>query len=115
MRPLARRVRVNLAAFLLVLSGLSLLAFALVPREQRESRDVERLREEWFYRQRAFPHRYVPARAHGKALRQLEQKLAAEEAARAFAPQFAPATTPPWIFIGPQPIQTPYSAPIGKD
>jgi photosystem II stability/assembly factor-like uncharacterized protein len=108
MRRLARKFGANLAALTLVLSGISLLSFALAPRPQPEGRDIERQRQEWFYRQRAFPHRYVPTGAHQKALRQLDQKLAAEEAVRAFAPS----TNPPWTFIGPAPIQTPYSAPI---
>ena len=83
MRRLARKFGVNLAALTLVLSGLSLLSFALAPRPQPEGRDIERQRQEWFYRQRAYPHRYVPTGAHQRALEQLDQKVTAEEAARA--------------------------------
>jgi photosystem II stability/assembly factor-like uncharacterized protein len=43
-------------------------------------------------------------------LKQLEQKLRAEETSRRTLTQ--PASNPSWTFIGPQPIDTPYSAPI---
>src|SRR5882724_10749262 len=109
-----RRTRVlicGLLALLLVLAGLGLLAVALQPPE-REEPDVQRQRQEWFYRQRAFPHTYIPAGAHHRALDQLEQKVTAEEAARASFAQSAPESNPSWTFIGPQPIHTPYSDPV---
>jgi len=53
-----------------------------------------------------------PAGAHQRALDQLEQKVTAEEAARASFAQSAPESNPSWTFIGPQPIHTPYSDPV---
>ncbi len=101
----------DLVALLLFTGGFTLLAMSLRTQE-REVRDVQRQREEWFYRQRAYPQLYVPAGAYHRALKQLEQKVAAEAAARArFAPS-APASNPSWTFIGPQPIQTPYTDPV---
>jgi photosystem II stability/assembly factor-like uncharacterized protein len=107
-----RKLSSNLATLILLIAGFSLLAVSLRT-QVREERDVQRQRQEWFYRQRAYPHTYVPAGAHRRALRQLDQMLATEQASRAMFPlSTAPATNPAWIFIGPQPIQTPYSAPI---
>ena len=101
----------NLAGLVLLMGGLTLLGLSLRPQE-KEERDAQRQRQEWFYRQRAYPHVYIPARAHQRALKQLEQKVAEEEATRARLAAFAPASNPSWTFIGPQPIQTPYTAPI---
>lgn len=47
-----------------------------------EQRDIVRQRSEWFYGQRAYPHKRVPAFAHQRALRQLDRKLASEALAR---------------------------------
>jgi photosystem II stability/assembly factor-like uncharacterized protein len=102
----------NLVALLFLMTGFSLLALALRQTQEKEKRDVQRQRQEWFYRQRAFPHTFVPAGARQSALKQLEQKLTGEEATRALFPESAPASSPSWTFIGPQPIQTPYSDPI---
>jgi photosystem II stability/assembly factor-like uncharacterized protein len=108
-----RHARVLICSLLLFLAGFGLLAVALaLQAPEREERDVQRQRQDWFYRQRAYPHTYVPAGAHQRALEQLEQKVTAEEAARAtFAPS-VPASNPPWTFIGPQPIDTPYTNPV---
>ncbi len=98
----------SLLALLLFLAGFALLAVAQT--QEKEERDRPRQRQEWFYRQRAYPHNYVPAGAHQRALKQLEQKLTAEEATRALS---APAASnPSWTFIGPQPIDTPYTDPV---
>src|SRR5882762_8821442 len=101
----------SLLALQLFLAGFALLALALQPPE-REERDLQRQRQDWFYRQRAYPHSYVPAGAHQRALEQLEQKVTAEEAARASFAQSVPASNPSWTFVGPQPIDTPYTDPV---
>lgn len=111
MRRHARKLSCNLAALVLLGGGFTLLALSLRT-QQREEPDIQRQRQEWFYLQRAYPHRYVPARANQRALMQLEQKLAEEEAIRAQFSLSTPASNPVWTFIGPQPIQTPYSDPI---
>jgi photosystem II stability/assembly factor-like uncharacterized protein len=95
----------------LFLAGFALVALALQAPE-REERDLQRQRQDWFYRQRAYPHTYVPAGAHQRALEQLEQKVTAEEAARATFAQSVPGSNPSWTFAGPQPIHTPYSDPV---
>ena len=107
----ARVLICSLLALPLFSAGFALLALSLQTQE-REERDLPRQRQDWFYRQRAYPHTYVPAGAHQQALEQLEQKLTAEEAARAaFAPS-VPESNPPWTFVGPRPIDTPYTDPV---
>ena len=105
-----RKLSSNLAALLLLVAGFSLLAVSLRT-QVREEPNVQRQREEWFYRQRAYPYRYVPSLAHRRGMEQLDQMLAVEEVSRVLSPT-APASNPTWVFIGPQPIQTPYSTPI---
>jgi hypothetical protein len=95
---------------LLTLTGLASGAIAQdtgASRRAQEARraDLAQWREAWFYRQRAYPHRYIPAGAHLRALQQLDQHIAAEQA----GPLAAPAT-PSWTLVGPQPIDTPYYA-----
>src|ERR1700736_3526198 len=97
-RRFARKLSCNLAALLFLTGGFTLLGLALRQTQKKEGRDVQRQRQEWFYRQRAFPHKYVPAGAHQRALKQLEQKLRVEEAARALLAPSAPALNPSWIF-----------------
>jgi hypothetical protein len=107
-----RRVLIcSLLASQLFLAGFALLALALQTQE-REDRDLPRQRQDWFYRQRAYPHTYVPAGAHQLALEQLEQKVTAEEAARATFGPSVPESNPPWTFVGPRPIDTPYTDPV---
>jgi hypothetical protein len=55
------------------------LGFAQLPSEPPESGDMIRRRMEWFYNQRAFPLKHIPAGARLRALRQLDQ-MPAEEA-----------------------------------
>src|SRR6266850_2470428 len=107
MRGHARKLICNLFALQLFVGGFTLLALSLRTQE-REDRDAQLQRQEWFYRQRAFPLEYVPAGAHQGALKQLEQKLAAEETTRALFTPSAPSNSS-WTFIGPLPIQTPYT------
>src|SRR5437763_3290095 len=101
----------KLAGGVLVASGLGLCAAVIFhPAQEKESDDLQKRRADWFYRQRAFPHRYVPAGARQLALRELDAKLEREQARRA-ARIAAPAAAS-WTYIGPQPIQTPYTDPI---
>jgi photosystem II stability/assembly factor-like uncharacterized protein len=93
------------------MASFGLLAMALRTQEKEEP-DLQRQRQEWFYRQRAYPHTYVPAGAHQHALKQLEQKLAAEKSTRGLSQLSTPASNPSWTFIGPQPINTPYTDPV---
>ncbi len=93
------------------MGGFGLLALGLRTQE-KEERDLPIQRQEWFYRQRAYPHGYVPTQAHQRALKQLEQKRAKEDATRALLPLSALAAIPSWTFVGPQPINTPYTDPI---
>src|ERR1700736_76690 len=103
-RRFARKLSCNLAALLFLTGGFTLLGLALRQTQKKEGRDVQRQREEWFYRQRAFPHKFVPAGAHQRALKQLEQKLTAEKASRAMSKPSGQTSDPSWTFIGPQPI-----------
>ncbi len=107
----ARALMCSLLALPLFSAGFTLLALSLQTQE-REDRDLQRQRQDWFYRQRAYPHTYVPAGAHQRALEQLEQKVTAEEAARATLAPSVLASNPSWTFVGPQPINTPYTDPI---
>ena len=66
--------------------------------EPPEPGNIEQLRSEWFYGQRAYPHKYVPTGARLKALRAFEALSAAQPATAASQ----------WTFIGPQPTNTPY-------
>jgi photosystem II stability/assembly factor-like uncharacterized protein len=71
-----------------------------------EGPSIDALRSAWFYGQRAYPHRYVPARAWEKAS---EQRDAMEAEALA---RHDRTTTFTWKLIGPKPIDTPYTDPI---
>jgi hypothetical protein len=83
-----------------------------VSSQEQEQPDLAQQREEWFYRQRAYPHKYVPAGAHLRALRQLDEQLAAEKAARPDSTVTPLGPNPSWSFIGPEPIDTPYTDPV---
>jgi hypothetical protein len=98
------------------------LGFTQQPSEPPESGDMIRRRMEWFYNQRAFPLKHIPAGARLRALRQLDQ-MPAEEAQPVIpnsdiSPQDAVDISPGassstrWTLIGPQPTDTPYNDPI---
>jgi photosystem II stability/assembly factor-like uncharacterized protein len=70
---------------------------------------IVRRREDWFYKQRAYPHEKIPTGAHLRAMQQLDLQLEAEGAHPMVRPMAAPA--PAWSFLGPRPISTPYSFP----
>src|ERR1700680_3430691 len=68
-----------------------------------------RNRNDWFYRQRAYPHKRIPSGVRLKALKQLDAKLAAESVARTramngrvAAPSLNTSSTTSWQQIGPQ-------------
>jgi hypothetical protein len=105
-----RRSTPALPSLLVILSSFFFPASAqeATPQQRKE---IERQRADWFLGQRAYPHKYVPARARLRALRQLDQKLAAEAAARMNS-QAGEAANPSWTSIGPQPIDTPYGASV---
>ena len=109
-----QKLRQFVCASLSLLVVLSCFGFRSAAQEKtspKEDRDIVRQRADWFYRQRAYPHKDVPSGAHQRALRQLDRKLASEAMARLRAG--APfATSPSWSSIGPQPINTPYGASV---
>ena len=81
--------------------------------------DIIRRREEWFYKQRAYPRQHIPAGARLRALRQkeaLENQILTNPpsppagATPAFSTAMGNATlsSTRWTLIGPQPTSTPY-------
>lgn len=89
------------------------IAFSQTPalpqhKAEAEAENSVRQRQEWFYRQRAYPLAHIPAGARLKALNQLERMITTEKdrsfasSARGAAPQITPSTTG-WTLIGPQP------------
>ena len=84
--------------------------------------DLIRQRMEWFYRQRAYPLKHIPAGARLRALKQMDQMLADE--ARSATPSTdvspeagfdvstAAISSTRWTLIGPEPTDTPYGDPI---
>jgi photosystem II stability/assembly factor-like uncharacterized protein len=101
-----------ISSTLLLLTGVSLMGVALMPNKAPEEPNSQSLRQEWFYKQRAAPHEFVPTGAHQRAMRQLEARLVEEAAARALSPDLDAFSAGSWTFVGPRPIQTPFSAPI---
>ena len=80
---------------------------------------ITRKRAEWFYQQRAYPRDHIPAGARVKAVKQLEQMLAAEgevrkrQAASSVSASVAGAVNQAalpgqWTQIGPQPVASFY-------
>ena len=74
--------------------------------EKGEDGSFQRQRDEWFYGQRAYPHKHTPAGVRLRALKQLDEKVAAEKRAKALGPQYGknPQNEPVWTAIGPQPV-----------
>jgi photosystem II stability/assembly factor-like uncharacterized protein len=89
---------------------------------QAESAKIIQLREQWFYQQRAYPHKHIPPGMRMKALRQLRKMQAAQQS-RLQKQQTATSTTSTttsttfasalsstsWTLIGPQPTSTPFA------
>jgi hypothetical protein len=77
--------------------------------EQGES--LLKQRDDWFYQQRAYPHAKIPTGARLNALNQLRAKIAAEHAQAANITSLT-TPSPAWTFLGPEPIDTPYTDPV---
>jgi photosystem II stability/assembly factor-like uncharacterized protein len=75
--------------------------------QEAEERDIMRMRSQWFYGQRAYPHRNIPTGVRLKALGELDRM-----SVREFAAGLAIASNPAWSLIGPKPINTPYTDPV---
>jgi len=95
------------------------LGFAQQQSEPPEEGDMIRQRMEWFYNQRAYPLKHIPAGARLRALKQLDQMLADEAATpnsdlspeNAFDDPYAANSSTRWTLIGPEPTSTHYSSP----
>lgn len=109
---MSRNLRRSSSLFVWIALFATLLSFGASAQEtaapEREKRDIVRQRSEWFYGQRAYPHKRVPSGARLRALQQLHKKLAGEAQTRARAGAAAQ-SNPSWTSIGPQPIDTPYT------
>ncbi len=91
------------AAILLALGP----AIAQSGREQPgEARDIDAIRAQWFYGQRAYPHKSVPSGALYRAGLERDRHEAADFA---HAPVAATAS---WKSLGPKPVDTPYTDPV---
>ena len=85
-----------------------------VPHDFEQNEQGESLlkqRDEWFYQQRAYPHAKIPAGARQNALSQLAAKITAERT-QAAAMGGLNTPSPAWTFLGPEPIDTPYTDPV---
>jgi len=92
---------------------LFLTALVVIPTAQAQNREGERpkdipknvsgkllqKRNDWFYQQRAYPHDAIPAGARFRAMQELENRLAAEKAARERAGTFDQVGA--WQLLGP--------------
>src|ERR1700733_15622049 len=74
MKPTAISIRLAVATLFCV----SLVFAQQQPSEPAEGSDIIRQRMEWFYNQRAYPLKHIPAGARLRALKQLDQMLADE-------------------------------------
>ena len=97
----------SLAIALIASTGKSRSDLASEQRQEQEESDLVKLRSEWFYGQRAYPHQYVPSGANLRALAQLDYKRRAEALLWT-----AGALAPTWTFVGPKPVDTPYTDPV---
>ena len=99
-----------------------LAGFAQQEPEPAEKGDLVRQRLEWFYNQRAYPLKHIPAGIRLRALEQLDRMLAAEGKLTTAATTVssglasdlsaAAISSTAWTLIGPQPTNTPYNVPI---
>ena len=99
-----------------------LVGFAQQESEPPEKGDLVRQRMEWFYNQRAFPQKHIPAGVRLRALEQLDRMLAAQgQLATPDANLSSPSasdlsaaaiSSTVWTPIGPQPTNTPYNVPV---
>lgn len=96
------------------------LGFAQQPSEPPEDGDTIRQRMEWFYNQRAYPLKHIPAGARLRALKQMDQMLAEEAQSATLDTDLSPESdfnvsgaipSTRWTLIGPEPTSNPYSVP----
>ncbi len=89
-----------------------------------EPANIIRLRQQWFYQQRAYPNKHIPPGARLKALQQLRKMEAAQRAtsrqirqqsatstgtSTSSATQPAAISSTSWTPVGPQPTTTPFA------
>ena len=79
-------------------------------KEEKDSPDAIRKREEWFYKQRSSANGHIPAGAHAKALAHMQRMMEAEgklvhraDGSVAEVAPFAASVTNTWTSIGPTP------------
>ncbi len=84
------------------------------PAQDAKEQDYPREREEWFYRQRAYPHARIAAGARMKAVQEMDRvdrmARARQQAFAGAAPVHTPqavSTSAAWTSIGPQPTHCP--------
>jgi hypothetical protein len=65
--------------------------------QEREESAINQQRSQWFYGQRAYPHKYVPAGVRLNSLRELDLMTPGE-----FAASLATVSNPSWKLIGPK-------------
>ena len=114
MKPTAISIRLAVATLFCVS-----LVFAQQPSEPAEGSDIIRQRMEWFYNQRAYPLKHIPAGARLRALKQLDQMLADEATMpdndlspdSALDVSSAAVSSTRWTLIGPEPTSTPDNVP----
>jgi uncharacterized repeat protein (TIGR01451 family) len=96
------------------------LGFAQQPSEPPEDSDTIRQRMEWFYNQRAYPLKHIPAGARLRALKQMDQMLAEEAQSATLDTDLSPESdfnvsgaisSTRWTLIGPEPTSNPYNVP----
>jgi uncharacterized repeat protein (TIGR01451 family) len=116
MNPINVSISLSLATLLCTSLG-----FAQQQSEPTKRGDMIRHRMEWFYRQRAYPLKHIPAGARRRALKQMEQMLANEAESPTPSADLSPETdfdvsaaisSARWTPIGPEPTNTPYNYPI---
>jgi len=92
----------------------TLAAQSSAPARERELEDIVRKRWEWFYNQRAYPLKRIPAGARRNALREREAMVEVERQARARREASSPSlpaveSSTSWTLIGPQPVNVPFA------
>jgi hypothetical protein len=117
MKPTDISIRLAVAALFCTSLG-----FAQQQSEPPKRGDLIRQRMEWFYRQRAYPLKHIPAGARRRALKQMDQMLANEAESPTPSADLSPETafdvstaaisSTRWTPIGPEPTNTPYNDPI---
>ncbi len=114
-KPLAWGVLVLGAAFLLWALAPSIrgqqrspqrLRTAKLNQGEREPENLVRLRQEWFFHQRAYPLGFIPAGLRERAIEQMNRIR--QSVAESALGQVAPLIASTWMPIGPQPTAGPF-------